>query len=105
MPQRTVFELAVGTDDGTLAVGGDLLDGHVHGGVQPVRHVDAHGVEQRHHRQDVGLVAARERIGQHRADGTAHQRRFGTRAELVVDVLNLGKDASDFDHGEEPCFR
>jgi hypothetical protein len=69
-----------------------------------VRHVDAHGVEQRHHRQDVGLVAARERIGQHHADGAAHQRGVGARAELVVDVLDLGEDASDVDHEIEPCF-
>jgi len=104
MPQRAVLQLAVGADDGALAVGGDLLQRHIHGGVQLVRHVDAHGVEQRHHRQDVGLVAARERIGQHRADGTAHQRGFGTRAELVVDVLDMGEDATDFDHEKEPCF-
>ena len=99
-----MLQLARGTDDGALSVGGNLLQGHVHGGMQPVRHVDAHGVEQRHHRQDVGLVAARKGIGQHRADGTAHQRRRGARSELVVDVLDMGEDAAYIDHEKEPCF-
>jgi hypothetical protein len=104
MPQRAVLQLAVGADDGALAVGRDLLERHVHGGEQLVRHVDAHRVEQRHHREDVGLVAAGKGIGQHRTDGTAHQRRVGTRSELVVDVLDMGEDATDFDHEKEPCF-
>lgn len=100
-----MLQLAVGADDGALAISGDLLERHVHRGVQLVRHVHAHGIEQRHHRQDVGLVAAGERIGQHRADGTAHQRGVGTRSELVVDVLDMGEDAADIDHEKEPCFR
>jgi hypothetical protein len=64
----------------------------------------AHRIEQRHHRQDVRFVAAGEGIGQHRADGAAHQRRRGSRAEFVVDVLDLGEDTADIDHENKSCF-
>jgi hypothetical protein len=99
-----VLQLAGGADDRALAVGGDLLERHIHRGMQPMRHVHADRIEQRHHRQDVGLVASREGIGQHRADGAAHQRRCGARTELVVDVLDMGEDATYIDHEKKPCF-
>jgi hypothetical protein len=38
------------------------------------------------------------------ADGTAHQRGVGARTELVVDVLDMGEDATYFDHEKEPGF-
>jgi hypothetical protein len=99
VPQRAVFELAGGADDRALAVALDALGRHRHRVEQAARHLQADRVQRFHHRHDVALIAAGERICQHRSYHAAPQRGGRRRAELVEDVFHLGQDATDLNHG------
>ena len=89
--------------DGTLAIGLDALGGHAHGLQEALGHIQPHVLQRVHHGQDVGLVPACKRVGQHRADSTTQQRHIGHRPEFVPDFLKMGKNASYLDHSGDLC--
>src|SRR6218665_2326781 len=103
MPQRAMFELARRADDGALAIALDAPGRHRHRLEQAPGQVQAHILQRIHQRQNVLLVPARIRIAQHRSDGAAQQRPVGDRAEFVADVLQLGENTPDADHGSDLC--
>ena len=103
MPQRAVFPLTRRAHDGALAIGLDALGGHGHGLQEALGHVQPHVLQRVHHGEDVGLVPASKRIGQHRADGTTQQRHIGHRPEFVLDFLKMGENASYLDHFGDLC--
>src|SRR6218665_1389266 len=103
MPQRAMFELARRADDGALAIALDAPGRHRQRLEQAPGQAQAHILQRIHQRQNVLLVPARIRIAQHRSDGAAQQRPVGDRAEFVADVLQLGENTPDADHGSDLC--
>ena len=98
-----MLQLTGRAHDGALAIGLDALGGHGHGLQEALGHVQPHVLQRVHHGEDVGLVPASKRIGQHRADGTTQQRHIGHRPEFVPDFLKMGENASYLDHSGDLC--
>src|SRR6218665_3699510 len=103
MPQRAMFALARRADDDALAIALDAPGRHPHRLEQAPGQAQAHILQRIHQRQNVLLAPARIRIAQHRSDGAAQQRPVGDRAEFVADVLQLGENTPDADHGSDLC--
>jgi hypothetical protein len=92
----SVFYLAVNADNGTLAIGTDII--------RPGRkRIASAGDELRGYVSTdilqnikVGIRLAGKRIGDHRADNTFTTWRCEALASLLVDVLNRGNHFTDF---------
>ena len=93
-----MFVFAGRADDGTLAVAFDRRGWQRQCVQQAARHLEADRLQRFHHRQDVGLVAAGERVAQHGGDRATAHWHGGDGAELVEHGFDLGQDAMDFNH-------
>ena len=98
MPHGAVLLFAGRADDGAFSIALDALRRHTHGSAQALGHVNAQRLKRVHHGQQIRLVAAGKRIGQHHPDGAAQQRRSCDRAEFVMDLFHVREDAPDVNH-------